>query len=238
MTECGGCCKVSHDKYSHIMQTEFLDAGAIQLKRCHGALAMVADATKTPLAPPRRALPLSNPDEYIVLSDSDGNEIGWLRRVDELDKASRAALEQTLAEIYVVTRIARVREVEKEAISGHIRWRVEVEPEASFEESAGDDENGEATAPPNSLNGDGSQDPDAPPHDAVPNMGARILKKLSRDDEGQTSEEREFFIAGTEDVQTARYPQIFIVDTERNRYEITNCETLDVESRRAAERYF
>ena len=209
------------------MQTEFLDVSGIKLKRCHGALAMVTETKKTPLAPPRRALPLSNPDEYIVLSDSDGNEIGWLRRINELDAASRAALEETLSEIYVVTRIARVREVEKEAISGQIRWRVEIEPEASFG-AAGSDEK---------ADGDAANEENA---ESAPNMGARLLKKLSRDkdDDEPGSEERVFFIAGTEDVQTARYPQIFIVDTERNRYEITNCEALDVESRRAAERYF
>ena len=213
--------------YQIKMQTEFLNVSSIQLKRCHGALAMVTETKKTPLAPPRRALPLSNPDEYIVLSDSDGNEIGWLRRIGELDAASRAALEETLSEIYVVTRIARVREVEKEAISGNIRWRVEIEPETSFETASGDEQ--AAAEAPNDENAD-----------SAPNMGARLLKKLSRDkdDDEQNSEEREFFIAGTEDVQTARYPQIFIVDTERNRYEIANCEALDVESRRAAERYF
>ena len=52
------------------------------------------------------------------------------------------------------------------------------------------------------------------------------------------SEERQFLIGGQEDVQTARYPHIFIVDTDRNRYEILDCEALDLESRRAAERFF
>lgn len=50
--------------------------------------------------------------------------------------------------------------------------------------------------------------------------------------------EREFTIAGQEDVQTARYPHIFIVDTERRRYEILDCESLDADSRKAAERFF
>jgi hypothetical protein len=201
------------------MQTQFLDTKTLRLKRREGALILVRGEQKTPLAPPRRALPLSNPDEYIVLSDSDGEEIGWLRRVADLEASSRAALEATLKEIYVVTRIARIREVEKEALSGQIRWRVEIARDET-DEIAHED----------------ADDAD----ESTPNMGARLMKKLSRDrDETETSsEEREFFIAGTEDVQSARYPQIFIVDTERNRYVITDCEALDVESRRAAERYF
>jgi hypothetical protein len=71
---------------------------------------------------------------------------------------------------------------------------------------------------------------------------SRIRMRLNRDRvEGEpdiATEEREFLINGQEDVQTARYPHIYIVDTDRNRYEILNCETLDLESRRAAERFF
>lgn len=222
------------------MQTKFLNAKELRLKRCHGALALVTPAKKTPLAPPRRALPLSNPDEYIVLSDSDGTEIGWLRSIAELDEDSRLALQKTLSELYVVTRIARVREVEKEPLSGHIRWRVEIEREEAAEQ-IGDGPDLDLAGGLDPAAGDASANGDALANgDSAPGMGARLLKKLSRDrdEDEQSSDERVFFIAGTEDVQTARYPQIFIVDTERNRYEILDCEALDIESRRAAERYF
>lgn len=84
--------------------------------------------------------------------------------------------------------------------------------------------------------------------DDTPGVIEKIKRKrraASADDETlfgglsvSESEERQFLIAGQEDVQTARYPHIFIVDTDRNRYEILDCEALDLESRRAAERFF
>lgn len=84
-------------------------------------------------------------------------------------------------------------------------------------------------------------------NDETPGVIERMRRKRranSADDETlfgdmnvSESEEREFFINGQEDVQTARYPHIFIVDTDRNRYEILDCEALDIESRRAAERF-
>ena len=65
---------------------------------------------------------------------------------------------------------------------------------------------------------------------------------LSRDKSGSEDAvsvvEREFTINSQDDVATARYPHIYIVDIERRRYEIVNCETLDLESRKAAERFF
>jgi hypothetical protein len=203
------------------MEITFLDAPTLQLERRGGGLVLLNEGRATPLAPPRRALPLSQPEEYIVLSDSDGNEIGWLRRLDELTQSSRNALLDTLSETYAVMRIRRVLEVEREAISGNIRWRVEIENEELPEDSESSE----------------TEETD----DASAGVGARLLKKLSRDkDETETagSEEREFSIAGAEDVQTARYPQIYIVDVERNRYEILDCEALDIESRRQAERFF
>ena len=70
----------------------------------------------------------------------------------------------------------------------------------------------------------------------------RWFRHLSKDKDTDgasiTTAEREFLINGQEDVQTARYPHIYIVDTERKRYEILDCEALDLESRRAAERFF
>ncbi|HEX8550063.1 MAG TPA: DUF1854 domain-containing protein [Abditibacteriaceae bacterium] len=203
------------------MQITFLDSKTLQLERRNGALVLLNEGRATPLAPPRRALPLSQPDEYIVLSDSDGNEVGWLRHLNELTDASRAALDDTLSETYAVMRIRRVLEVEREAISGNIRWRVEIENEAT----------------PDETNSEVAESDDT----VSEGVGTRLFKKLSRDKEepdNAGSEEREFFIAGQEDVQTARYPQIYIVDTERNRYEILDCEALDIESRRQAERFF
>ncbi len=45
---------------------------------------------------------------------------------------------------------------------------------------------------------------------------------------------KEFVVAGSEHIYTSRYPRIFLVDEEGQRYEIPNFERLDPRSRRIA----
>ncbi|MDQ3814334.1 MAG: DUF1854 domain-containing protein, partial [Armatimonadota bacterium] len=66
-----------------------------------GALRMTLDGQSITLGPPRRTLPLSEPDRFIVLSDSEGRELGLIGDIAELEPASRAVLEKALAEVYV-----------------------------------------------------------------------------------------------------------------------------------------
>ena len=208
---------------------------------------------KALVGPPRRALPLSDPESWIIFSDDNG-EVGVLESIDDLDEASQAVLREALKAEYTLERIVRVLEVEREPLSGQTRWRVEI---ASAED----------LAPVEASNDDGSTlstsaIPAVPSLAKVPDKGSdeasaegderpKTLEKvgkvagllsLGRDKGTETetisSVEREFVIAGQEDVQTARYPHIFIVDTERRRYEILDCEALDTESRKAAERFF
>ena len=111
---------------------------------------------------------------------------------------------------------------------------------AAPRKSAGDDS--ASTREPKLLRVFSEKDDDAP---GVIERLKRKRRAASADDETlfgglnvSESEERQFSIGGQEDVQTARYPHIFIVDTDRNRYEVLDCEALDLESRRAAERFF
>jgi hypothetical protein len=164
----------------------------LRIKHKDGALWLKIDNQGTKLSSPKRALPLSAPDEWIILVDESGEEIGMIRRVDDLEAASRETLREALEDAYRITRIARVLDVEREPLSGHIHWSIEIEETANAPES----------------------------------------------EDGHVTRETSFSIAGAEDVQTARYPQIFITDIDGNRYEIPNCEELDLTSRRAAERYF
>jgi hypothetical protein len=205
---------------------------------------------KALVSPPRRALPLSNPEQWIVFSDHDGAEIGMLASIDDLDEGSQAVLREALRNEYSLERIVRVLEVEREPLSGQTRWRVEIE-------SADED------APVEASNRDGSKlastsevlesetqseitADETSDSDGDERLGARgkvaSLLSLGRDksaaEDAISTVEREFTIAGQEDVQTARYPHIFIVDTDRRRYEILDCEALDVDSRKAAERFF
>lgn len=207
--------------------------------------------------PPRRALPLSDPERWIIFSDLDGHEIGVVEAIDDLDEASQAVLREALRAEYTLERIVSVLEVEREPLSGQTRWRVQI---------AGEEDN----APVEASNRDGSSlsssslsssSSSAPQPgalfaglekqadetgDSEERAGALVkvasLLSLGRDksagEETISSVEREFVIAGQEDVQSARYPHIFIVDTERRRYEIPDCEALDADSRKAAERFF
>ena len=195
-------------------QTHFLPPHKLKICCKDGALFLKMDGQKIRLAPPKRALPLSNPDEFIVLSDEEGNEIGVVRALRDLDPESRQKLSDELAQIYRITQILRVLDVEREPLSGQIRWRVEVEAE------------GEPI-----------------PDDNEAKVGVFQLLRRSKLENGEAQDagprrEITFFIAGAEDVQTGRYPQIFLTDIEGNRYEIPNSESLDLTSRRLAERYF
>jgi hypothetical protein len=170
------------------MQSYFFPPKNLKIRQSGNALFLLMDGQKIELSQPKRALPLSNPDEYILMSSADGNELGFIRKISELEEKSKEILRNSLEEAYHVTKIIKILSVDREPISGQISWSVEIEN--------------------------------------------------TEDEDGMSSRELTFFIAGAEDVHTARYPQIFFTDIEGNRYEIDNCEALDLGSRRASERYF
>lgn len=207
----------------------FLAPQKIKIKRRDGALILKLDGQCLKMSPPRRAAPLSAPDEFIVLSNEAGEELGIIRHVSDLEPDSRALLEDELYQRYRTTIIERVLSVKRDPISGLIRWAVEIE-------------HGEHDEPQLAAG-------------LKPSLGVRLLKKARPkspiESEGgavaadavlpgevTTGSEIVFHIAGTEDVQNARYPRIFIGDTQGRKYEIPNCEELDLNSRRLGERYF
>ncbi len=72
-----------------------------------------------------RALPLNRPHEYIALQDEEGEEIGVLRDMRELDAESRRALEAELEIAYLKAAVTAVRGVESR--NGIISWDLETE---------------------------------------------------------------------------------------------------------------
>ena len=201
----------------------YLSPQKIKIKRRDGALMLKMDGQCLDLAPPRRAVPLTAPDEFIVLSALDGGEIGIVRRLADLEPDSRALLADELHQIYRRIQILRVIVIKREPMSNMIRWTVEIE--------------------------DDGQERDAPvlAEGVKPSVGVRLMKRArSKTAESEANlpgvltsgREVTFEIAGTEDVQNARYPRIFITDTQGLRYEIPNCEELDLTSRRLGEKYF
>ena len=214
--------------------SHFLAPQKIKIKRREGALILKMDGQCLKMAAPRRAAPLSAPDEFIVLSNEAGEELGVIRRLADLEPDSRELLEDELYQRYRTIKIERVLSVKRDPISGLIRWAVEIERDEHEE--------------PQLAAG------------LKPSLGVRLLKRARAktavesenpgenggdvaDDkplpgEETTGSEVVFHIAGTEDVQNARYPRIFIGDTQGRKYEISNCEELDLNSRRLGERYF
>ena len=213
--------------------SHFLAPQKIRIKRRDGALVLKMDGQCLTMAAPRRAIPMSAPDEFIVLSSEAGEELGVVRRVADLEPDSRELLEEELYQRYKTTKIERVLSVKRDPVSGLIRWAVQIE-----------------------------RDEDEEPQLAAglkPSLGVRLLKRARAKNSVEASDNAEdnggvaddllpgeettgsevvFHIAGTEDVQNARYPRIFIGDTQGRKYEIPNCEALDLTSRRLGERYF
>lgn len=197
-------------------ETHFLSPAKVKICRREGQLWLKMDGQKVRLAAPKRALPLSQPERFIVLSAHDGGEIGLIKNLAKLAPESRQIVREELERAYEMLRISRILEVEREPLTGQIRWRVEIE-------------NGEEISPPMEI-------PDQ--KKGVLRVLSRAPKKIVESEPDRIAREREFRLAGGEDVQTARYPQIYLVDTQGRRYEIPNCEALDFASRRAAERFF
>ncbi|MFH1571848.1 MAG: DUF1854 domain-containing protein [Gemmatimonadota bacterium] len=74
---------------------------------------------------PRRAFPVSAAGEFIALDDGEGKELGVLRRVTDLDPASRAVVEAELARAYFTATITRIAAIDVEFHVPH--WQVETD---------------------------------------------------------------------------------------------------------------
>jgi len=223
------------------MDTQFLPSNKLRIQLCEGALCLKLDGQKVRLAPPERALPLSRPDNYVILRSDRGVELGVIADVEELEPESRKILRAALALRYRVRRIEKVLDVHREDLSGQVRWRVLVTEDVDFE---GEPEIAALmTATSNAPLSNGKAvpvEPNSPEETAEPAGQPKKFRLLRRSEprDFAGTYEVEFRIAGSEDIQTARYPKIYIHDLDGNRYEILNCEILDPESRRSAERYF
>jgi len=242
--------------------SNFLPVHRLRLHRdAEGTLLLTLDGQTMTLGPPRRSLPLSDPDRFIILSDSNGAEVGLIRDVTELEPSSRDVLQAALQQVYVIKRITRIVEVEREPLTGQTQWRVEIatdehdgqrasEAEAQLPAPTAGDQLVNGVAAPAALannghnhNGQAAAENHDKSHDSniLDRINLILRHKPSDESEragGSLTEECTFLINGHEDVQTARYPHIYIVDTEGKRYEILDCEALDLDSRRAAERFF
>ncbi len=74
---------------------------------------------------PRKLFPFSHESMYITLLNSEEREVGFVRDLGELDKNSRAALEECFREYYMIPKILRV--IASEDKFGSLKWTVETD---------------------------------------------------------------------------------------------------------------
>ena len=74
---------------------------------------------------PRRLFPVSAGDKYISLLDPDGVEIAIIRELRDLSAESRAVVDASLADYYLVPVIVKILEVSEKF--GNLRWTVETD---------------------------------------------------------------------------------------------------------------
>jgi hypothetical protein len=74
---------------------------------------------------PVRAFPIGAPDEGLSLMSADGHELAWIERLDLLDPAARARVEEDLASREFVPEIRAIRSVSSFATPS--TWRVETD---------------------------------------------------------------------------------------------------------------
>jgi catechol 2,3-dioxygenase-like lactoylglutathione lyase family enzyme len=74
---------------------------------------------------PMRAFPLSEPEQFVALLDTDGNEVALIPDLSQLPARPRELLEQELEKSYFLPELVRVLEISDEF--GIQRWEVETD---------------------------------------------------------------------------------------------------------------
>lgn len=79
----------------------------------HGLLVADIDGQTYPDIQPAKLFALSEPETYVSLRDSEGQEIGILRDLAGLDESSRAVLQKALERRYFIPVIRKVLKIEE-----------------------------------------------------------------------------------------------------------------------------
>ena len=74
---------------------------------------------------PRMLFPFTNHEMYITLLNKDEREVGFVRDLEEVDDASRQALEECFREYYLIPKISRLIDCEDKF--GTLKWTVETD---------------------------------------------------------------------------------------------------------------
>jgi len=79
-----------------------------------GEIVLERDGEDPRAVKPVRALPLTDPDDWIGLMDEKGKPVHMVRSLAELDEESRAVLTQELERVYFLPKIARIQMITEE----------------------------------------------------------------------------------------------------------------------------
>ncbi|MBQ7779307.1 MAG: DUF1854 domain-containing protein [Clostridia bacterium] len=74
---------------------------------------------------PRKLFPFSNSEMYITLLDKNEKEVGFVRKLDEIDEESRKVLLDCFKEYYMIPKISRLLECEDKF--GVLKWTVDTD---------------------------------------------------------------------------------------------------------------
>lgn len=84
-----------------------------------------ADGTTHERLEPRRLFPVSRENEYVTLLNEEGVEIAVIRRLSDLNEASRTAVKFGLDDYYLIPHITKI--ISKQEKYGTLRWTVETD---------------------------------------------------------------------------------------------------------------
>lgn len=105
---------------------KFLDPGAVKFFRAGDALRVTIEGDRSCLRiVPMYSFPLSLRDQYISLRDMEGDELGMIRDLGELDREARKLLEEELRKRYFTPVIREIKSISDKF--SMVEWEVETD---------------------------------------------------------------------------------------------------------------
>lgn len=110
------------------LDIRWLDECEVRVERDeNNDLWLICDGQRVKIGRLVRLLPLTDKSHYISVLDTDGNEIGLIRDLHNIEPMSRSILWEELERIYMMPKIKRVRRIKHERMSGKVIWEVETD---------------------------------------------------------------------------------------------------------------
>ncbi|MCS7192826.1 MAG: DUF1854 domain-containing protein [Armatimonadetes bacterium] len=97
------------------------------LKMPDGQIVLVWEEQVIAVGKILRAFPISDPWRYLIVYDSEGNEVGTITDFSELDANSKVIVREELERRYRIPKILRILKIERLPQTGHTRWKVETD---------------------------------------------------------------------------------------------------------------